>query len=154
MQSCLGMLNLESPSFSSSNPFFICFVQAPDSKCRIQGTNPSCMASTRAGKSRSKNKDPRKPEWYPHAPPPAYRAHKVPRKNPSSSMFQRWNVIPVGCATEGQYKGFQPKTWLKTYRANIFWPKWKPRGWHVTSWWCLHNIKKNARIKTLWADIG
>ena len=28
--------------------------------------------------------------------------------------------IPVGCATEGQYKGFQPKTWLKTYRANIF----------------------------------
>ena len=40
-----------------------------------------------------------------------------------------WNSIfktiygvmsPVGCATEGQYKGFQPKTWLKTYRANIF----------------------------------
>ena len=28
--------------------------------------------------------------------------------------------IPVGCATEGQHKGFQPKTWLKTYRANIF----------------------------------
>jgi len=41
----------------------------------------------------------------------------------------------------GQYKGFQPKTWLKTYRANIFLPKWKPMGWHVASWWCFHNIK-------------